>query len=485
MDELQQFFRDAVVDQLATLRWMVGEVAAGDPEAIARAYAIAHSLKGSGASYGFPEITDAASHVQSVEVDQLPEALERLCRILASVTSSSSRQLILVVDDDPLITRLLEARLTTPGRRVASMASITAARQFLSRTKPDLVLLDLFLPDGDGRTLLNEIRHDEKLANTPVIVISGAADRSVVDDVVALGADGFVGKPFLGDELAARVSVTLQGTSSSSGKGALTASFRALLEREIPVSVAGIVPETHGPGGRRSDGPDPTVTEHVYTSLLELLGPDADVARWAEGEIAIVSAHQPEDLVQLVDRCRLRLRTLKHPHTEGALVSLSAGIVSDDGRGLSDAYHRAHRFALDANAQGGDRVTTGTRSLRRGKILLAEDDTLTAALVINRLEQEGFSVVHEIDGDAAYEAAQTDAYGAIILDVSMPGMDGFEVLERLRSARRHDDTPIVMLTAAGSERDVVRGFELGASDYIVKPFSPAELTVRIKRLVSP
>lgn len=485
MDELQQFFRDAAVDQLTTLEGIAPRVKQGDRSAIDRALTIAHSLKGSGASYGFPEVTEAATRLQTAEAADFESALESLCVILASITSSTARQLVLVVDDDPLITRLLEVRLTTPGRRVASTSSLESARQFLSQSKPDLILLDLFLPDGDGRSLLTEIRHQEATADTPVIVISGAAERAAIDEVVALGADGFVGKPFLGDEVAARVALTLQGAGAVTGKGALTASYRALLEREVPVSVAGVIPETHGPGGRRTEGPDASVTETVYAMLLDLLGPDVDVARWADGELAVVSAHQPDELVRLLDRCRTRLRTRPHPHVPGALVSMSAGVVVDDGRGLSDAYHRAHRFALDANQQGGDRVATGNVPSRSNRILLAEDDTLTAALVIHRLEREGFDVVHELDGHAALEAAEGDTFGVIILDVGMPGLDGFELLERLRTDQRYDDTPIVMLTAAGSERDVVRGFDLGANDYIVKPFSPAELTARLKRFVKP
>lgn len=473
-----------MVDQLATLEAITPDVMQRDPAAIDRALTIAHSLKGSGASYGFPEVTEAATQLQIAGADDVATALKQLCVILASITSSSARQLVLVVDDDPLITRLLEARLTTPGRRVASTSSLESARRFLSQSRPDLVLLDLFLPDGDGRSLLTEIKDHEATADTPVIVISGAAERAVIDEVAALGADGFVGKPFLGDEVAARVALTLHGAGAT-GKGALTASYRALLEREVPVTVAAVVPETHGPGGRRSDGPDASVTESVYAMLLDLLGPDVDAARWADGELAVVSAHEPDELVRLLDRCRTRLRTLPHPHVTGALVSMSAGVVVDDGRGLSDAYHRAHRFALDANLQGGDRVATGKVPGGSNRILLAEDDTLTAALVIHRLEREGFDVVHEVDGHAALEAAESDTFGVIILDVGMPGLDGFELLERLRTDARYDDTPIVMLTAAGSERDVVRGFDLGANDYIVKPFSPAELTARLKRFVKP
>lgn len=485
MDELQQLFRDSVVDQLRALESIAPAIGRNDLAAIHRARTIAHSLKGSGASYGFPEVSEAAARVETVGDGRIGPAITDLCATLGSITSSSSRQLVLVVDDDPLITRLLEVRLSTPGRRVTVMASLEAARQFLGQSQPDLILLDLFLPDGDGRTLLKEIRSDAATASVPVLVISGANDAAVVEEVTTLGANGFIAKPFLADEVVTRVAKALQVGTSEDGRGTLTASYRALLERTDPISVVAVVPETHGPGGTRADGPDPAVTDEVRSGLLQLLGPDADIALWTAGELAIVSSHDHDELTRQIDRARLRLRTLRHPEVEGAVVSFSAGIVRDDGRGLTDAYHRAHRFALDANREGGDRVTTGTSSRRTGRVLLAEDDTLTAALIIHRLEREEFEVVHEKDGDAALEAAEAGEFAIIVLDVEMPRRNGFEVLERMRAMRKLDDTPIVMLTAAGDEREVVRGFDLGANDYIVKPFSPAELTARLKRFVKP
>src|SRR5690606_6840785 len=131
-----------------------------------------------------------------------------------------------------------------------------------------------------------------------------------------------------------------------------------------------VIPETHGPGGTGADGPDPAVIDEVHTALRELLGPDADIALWTEGELGIVSGQASEELIRLVDRARMRVRTLRHPRTEGAVVSFSAGIVCDDGRGLTETYHRACRFALDANQAGGDRVTTGQVARRTGRVLL-------------------------------------------------------------------------------------------------------------------
>ena len=81
------------------------------------------------------------------------------------------------------------------------------------------------------------------------------------------------------------------------------------------------------------------------------------------------------------------------------------------------------------------------------------------------------------------EAALAAPPDLLILDVKMPGLDGFEVLERLRKNHRFARTPVIMLTSMGQEADVVRGFRLGADDYILKPFSPTELSARVRRLL--
>ena len=91
--------------------------------------------------------------------------------------------------------------------------------------------------------------------------------------------------------------------------------------------------------------------------------------------------------------------------------------------------------------------------------------------------------VHYDSGSAAFEAALAEIPDLVILDVKMPGMDGFEVLERLRRTPAYRTVPIIMLTSMGSEADVVRGFRLGADDYILKPFSPTELSARVRRLL--
>ncbi|MFT6399842.1 MAG: DNA-binding response OmpR family regulator, partial [Bradymonadia bacterium] len=114
------------------------------------------------------------------------------------------------------------------------------------------------------------------------------------------------------------------------------------------------------------------------------------------------------------------------------------------------------------------------------RLLLAEDDAELAALVKERLEREGFEVVHVSDGEAAVQAVADGAPDLLVLDVMMPKLDGFGVCRAVRPEYRG---PILMLTALDDDIDQVLGLELGADDYVVKPVKPRVLVARIRALL--
>lgn len=111
------------------------------------------------------------------------------------------------------------------------------------------------------------------------------------------------------------------------------------------------------------------------------------------------------------------------------------------------------------------------------RILLVEDDQAICEMLRLYIENEGFelNVIH--DGKAAIEKIKEHTYDIVVLDVMLPGMDGFNVC---REVRKISEMPIIMLTARGEEHERILGLELGADDYLVKPFSPKELIARLK-----
>jgi DNA-binding response OmpR family regulator len=115
-----------------------------------------------------------------------------------------------------------------------------------------------------------------------------------------------------------------------------------------------------------------------------------------------------------------------------------------------------------------------------GKVLLIDDDTRLHELLASYLKQNGFQVAVAEDGRKGLAALEAGAFDAVLLDVMMPGMDGIEVVKRIRTKSR---IPVLMLTAKGDETDRVVGLELGADDYIAKPFSPRELLARLRAVL--
>ena len=114
------------------------------------------------------------------------------------------------------------------------------------------------------------------------------------------------------------------------------------------------------------------------------------------------------------------------------------------------------------------------------RILVVDDEASIVELVAYNLRRAGYEVLTAANGEEALQFARDGGLDLVVLDVMLPGMDGFDVLKEIR---RISEVPVLMLTARGEEIDRVVGFEIGADDYVTKPFSPRELTGRVKAIL--
>ena len=114
------------------------------------------------------------------------------------------------------------------------------------------------------------------------------------------------------------------------------------------------------------------------------------------------------------------------------------------------------------------------------QVLLIEDELKIARLVIDYLEASGYQVTHATDGPGGLALAKADRPDLIVLDLGLPGLDGLDVV---RQVRARSSVPVIILTARSDESDRIVGLELGADDYVTKPFSPKELVARIRALM--
>ncbi|HZL33660.1 MAG TPA: response regulator transcription factor [Tepidisphaeraceae bacterium] len=126
---------------------------------------------------------------------------------------------------------------------------------------------------------------------------------------------------------------------------------------------------------------------------------------------------------------------------------------------------------------------TKATTMRKGTILVIDDEKDLIEMLQYNLEREGYDVIAAHDGQSGLEVATKHRPDLVVLDLMMPGIDGLQVCQRLRSDPKASRMPIIMLTAKATEADRIVGLELGADDYITKPFSPREVVARVKAVL--
>ncbi len=361
-----------------------------------------------------------------------------------------------------------------------------------------------------------------------MIVLSAKANPATQTECFRLGADEFFEKPFDPAVLAASIRRQLERSAASSAesrrdrvtglpnRGALREHFQAALgmayEREQPLTLA-LTELDDLQGIRQRHGRSGVGRIDEETALFikrNTRGADV-VGRWGSGRFLLLfPATRVGPAKQVVERILSDLRTRRIslsvldrpgggatrsasvPERTDVRMTLSASLVdARPHRTLEEAVLEAETALLRAEG-GRSRMivppSKDERSERRTvRVLLVDDDPSIAALVGHRLERDGLNVEHLEDGADALALIQKEdritEFDLAVLDVKLPGFNGFELLAALRERASRRRLPVVMLTSMGREADIVRAFELGADDYVLKPFSPVELLARIRRLI--
>lgn len=506
MDDLKAYYRGSLknrIETLETVRQALGE----DPEARESILRIAHSLRGTGATYGFNEITEAAAGVLAAPAEALPEATEKLIEIMRQVATASPEDAatILIVEDDPGVIQLLEPKLAGPNRRIVTAETSTAATELLQAGDVDLIVLDLMLPDEDGRNLLARLRGNPRYMAIPIIVISAREGSRPKTECYALGADEYFEKPFSLDALSAAVATKLlrageislearldplTGLLNRAGVSIAFERAQALAQRAgYPLSLAvadldGLkrINDTHG----HALGDE--VLLRVAKVFTRTLRRSDRVARWGGDEFVVLFPDgKPAGAALAMEKV---LRALgQETFGNGGLplrVGFSAGVTGVGRRShLDQVVAEADRLLYRAKEAGGHRVLTSDRRPQalKKRVLLTESDAATAALIEEHFSAAKLDVAHCSDGESALARALAGDVDLAIFDLATPGISGFELLEHLRQTAVHAETPIILLAAEDDEEELLRAFDLGADDYLVKPFSPLELRARASRLL--
>ncbi len=412
---------------------------------------------------------------------------------------------VLVVEDDPVASRLAVSTVERMGRSVRAATTAAAAADAIALAPPALIILDLVLPDADGRTLLASWRSAPATAAIPVIVLTVSATPEIRNQCLALGASAFLEKPFDVAELRAVVEGLLStplpaveaGTDPLTGvasRAALCHAFERLSSTATPAATLAVAmididrfrAVNESCGKQTGDAVLRGVADLIRTSTAS----GQVVGRWQGDQfVALLPGVAEQQAVEWLERCLEALSQHPFTSTQGATfhITFSGGVVEAEvGASVDDTIAAARGRLFLAKECGRARIVSGATDIAppQTTILLADDDDIVAAIVRSSLEAQGFIVECYGDGAEALEAAQPGRIGLFLLDVNMPRMDGFELLARLRAQPAYAKVPIAMLTSVGDEDSLARAMALGADDYLVKPVSSLELVAHVQQLLT-
>ena len=446
---------------------------------------------------GFIQRSRPASQV----VDAVSETIERRDRGEAK---------LLAVDDDPMISEALAALLAPVGLEVTTLNDPRRFWERLEELNPDLLVLDLDMPDLNGIDLCRAVRADVRFGQLPVLFLTARTDAESVQRIFEAGADDYVSKPIVGPELVTRIQNrldrvhlsrelaerdSLTGVASRRKSTAALEDLIALADRfGQPLSIALIdLDRFKELNDRLGHAAGDDALRRIGAMLSEAFRGQDVVGRWGGEEFVVGTYGMVRDdgiqrVAEVLESFRGEQLTGRDGHS--ARVSFSAGVAEfpRDGRDLLNLYTAADEALYRAKAEGRNRVLPAG-SARSGSqhpdVVVVEDDPALASLLVESLETRGHRTSWLDDGQeavAALAGASPDiSPDLILLDVDLPGLDGLSILRRLAADGVLSRTRVIMLTARAGETEVLEALELGAFDHVAKPFSVPVLMQRVRR----
>lgn len=376
---------------------------------------------------------------------------------------------VLVVDDSLTVRMDLSDALTSAGFRPVLCATAAEAREMLAKSLVDAIVLDVLLPDGDGMTLLNELRSMPGFSEAPVLMLSSEAD--VKDRIKGLttGADEYVGKPYDAGYLVSRVEELVRKRRRADAASILliddSLTFRHAFREALEAGGYSVLEAASGEEGLRLAGtqrPDAIVVDGVLPGI----------------DGATVIRHVRLDAA-LRDVPCLLLTGSEARHAE--LVALDAG---------ADAFIRkeddvdailARLAAMLRRSPRRPRSEDETRSLRGlKKVLVVDDSAIYHDTLSDALREEGYDVILAHSGEEALELLAVQAVDCILLDLLIPGLSGLETCERIKAAPSVRDIPLIMSTAFDDREAMIQSLSVGADDYLSKSSDLEVLKARIR-----
>ena len=376
---------------------------------------------------------------------------------------------VLIVDDSLTVRMDLADAFAAAGLRTVLCATAAEARSAFAGGQPDLIVLDVLLPDGDGVELLTEIRAMPALATTPVVMLSTEAEIKDRIRGLTTGADEYVGKPYDIDYLVTKVDALIRARAGADACTLLliddSPTFRAVVRDALEGHGYAVLEAASGEEGLRIAGarrPDGIVVDGMLPGI--------------DGPTVI--RHVRLDAA-LRDVPCLLLTGSEGKHAE--LRALDAGADAFVRKEEAIDVILARVAAMLRRSPVRAPATGGIQSLSGPKRILAVDDSPTYLHgLADALKGEGYEVILAPSGEEALELLAVQQVDCILLDLMMPGLTGQETCARIKAAPAVREIPLIMLTALEDRDAMIQGLSAGADDYISKSSDMAVLKARVR-----
>jgi diguanylate cyclase (GGDEF)-like protein len=435
---------------------------------------------------------------------------------------------ILVVDDDEMIQELVERNLTRAGYTVKTASDGKGALEEVFRFTPDMVILDIMLPDIDGLDLLKILRQKPGGSILPIMFLTAKTDLNDRIHGLSVGGDDYITKPFYPEELVARVGALIARTTllkELAVRDGLTGTYNhryfyeklkdeitrwKRYKRKFTLVIIDLdffknVNDTYG------HMVGDTVLRETASFLIAQLRSVDVVARYGGEEFALILPETDLKDAHLVLRRifdKMKEWKIRHPSTDEYIqITFSAGLATcpedgDDEKALVSHADKALYYAKESGRNQfilyRDLVTIMKRNRdaddgydaseirqdEKGTIYIAEDDHLISNMLKLYLEKEGYRISVFPNGAELLAIINIEKPDLILLDVMMPLMDGMKVLEIIKSQDDVKNIPIIMLTSLDDRTTMERHKQLGAVDYVRKPFNPEILIKVIQKYIN-
>jgi len=355
----------------------------------------------------------------------------------------SVKKKVLIIDDDAIVAKTYELKLLSEGFETLVAQDGVLGMEALPEFRPDLVISDLLMPGPSGLEIIEKIRKDETFKGTPILLLSNHYLEAGSTEEVAAGL------------------------------------IRCLVKAETtPSKVAETVKEMIAFAVRGKVSPLQTAREHFYNSVEELIQP----MRIALQSLVRSTTPNPADFHVIIQQSELltaraaEVGFFRISHLTSALAGLAQQLQEKPDR-ITTSTSRTIAGALDSLdllAQAGHLAEETASPLA----LVVEDEVVSQKVITTALDRSRVRSIAVDNGEMAVTLLGNNRFDLVFLDVTLPGMNGYQVCTNLRKIPTHAATPVVFITALKEFEARAQSALSGANDFIAKPVSVTELAVK-------